>query len=205
MTGIAEVTAELAGLWPALAAALARDAAGEGAVPGHAAAAAAVVNADVLAAMLALGRGIPEAVREACEVTGEPWRHRDITGCLLQVPRLHGRLRDLGLAAAEKALERQALGWLRVTKRALGLRKPDLEIGYACPYAEPNPGDHEEGCMLLAAGEEGHLREGPGGLRVEWSAQQVIYCVSPECGASWPLGQWTLLGKMLGTPSMVSA
>jgi hypothetical protein len=203
MADIADITAELAAVWPALAAALARDtaaAAGGARAPGSAA----VVNADVLAAMIALSAAVPETVRYACDAIGEPWRHRDMAGCLRQVPRLASRMRDLGQVANERTLEHLAAGWLRTAKRALGLRRPDVPLGYDCPYAEAEPEEHAAARALYAAGDEGFLRQGDGGLRVEWVHTPVIWCASEQCGASWPLDQWPLLGRLLRTPAMVT-
>jgi hypothetical protein len=202
---LAETVSELADLWPALARALARDTGSDGGAAGHTWQAAAVVNADVLAAMLTLGREIPETIRYACEAVGEPWQHRDLDACLRQIPRLAGRMHDLRLLQQERTLGRLASGWLRTVKRALGLRRPDLAIGYDCPYAasipeqHPYPGER----MLLAAGDEGFLRQGADGLRVEWVHSPVIYCASPDCDASWGQESWSYLGLVLGTPAMV--
>ena len=204
MPDIAGVTAELAAVWPALAAALARDTAAGGGgarAPGSAA----VVNADVLAAMIALSAAVPETVRYACEAVGEPWRHRDMAGCLRQVPRLASRMRDLGQVANERTLERLAAGWLRMVKRALGLRRPDVPVGFDCPYAEAEPASHAGARALYSAGDEGFLVPGDGGLRVEWVHSPVIYCASEYCDASWPLDQWPLLGRLLRTPAMAPA
>lgn len=204
MPDIEQVTAELADIWPALAAALARDTASAGG-SGHALTAAQVVNPDVFHAMLALSAEIPETVRYACEAISEPWQHRDLLACLRQVPRLASRMRDLGLFRDEATLGRLASGWLRMVKRALGLRRPDTPIGYDCPFAADAPDDHTTGRALLAAGEDGFLRHGPGGLMVEWVVQEVIYCASPDCEASWPLASWPLLGRLLKTPAMVAS
>ena len=203
MPDIEDVAAELAAIWPALAAALARDtaaAAGGARAPGSAA----VVNADVLAAMIALSAAVPETVRYACDAIGEPWRHRDMAGCLLQVPRLASRMRDLGMVANERTLEGLAAGWLRMVKRALGLRRPDVPVGYDCPYAEASPETHAMARALYSAGDEGFLVPGDGGLRVEWVHSPVIWCASEHCDASWPLDQWPLLGRLLRTPAMVT-
>jgi len=202
---IAGVTAELAGLWPALPEALARDTTAPGG-GGSSWVPAGVVNADVLAAMIALSAAVPETVRYACDAIGEPWRHRDMAGCLRQVPRLASRMRDLGQAANERTLEHMAAGWLRTVKRALGLRKPDIPVGYACPYADTFPENHHDGRMLFMAGEDGFLRQGPDGPRVEFVAQEVIYCASQDCNASWAgKYEWTFLGSILGMPATVTA
>ena len=188
--------AQLAELCPVLPAALARDAAGDGGLPA-AWGAVAVVNADVLAAIITLEEDVPAAVRAACCAISEPWRHRDLQGCLRQIPRLASRMHDLALVSDEKYLAWQAGGWLRMVKRALGLRKPDVPIGYDCPYIASIPEQHDVRCALLAAGDEGFLRHGPGGLSVEWVRTPAIYCASPDCEASWGPAQWLYLGRLL--------
>ena len=199
MTDIAATVSELAELWPALAAARERDAGGEGGAAGHAWMAALVVNADVLTAMLALDRDVPAAVRRACEAVSEPWRHRDVAGCLLQVPRLAGRLHDLGMVRDESDLTWEAGGWLRMVKRALGLRRPDTGIGYDCPYAADFPELHRAGTALLAVGDEGFLRYADSSYRVAWVHTPAIRCASADCGAEWDQTQWERLGVLLGT------
>jgi hypothetical protein len=199
MTDIDDDCAELAALWPALAAALARDTASTGDTPGGTWTSATVVNADVLTAMIALGRDIPAAIARACQVTGEPWRNRDLLGHLRQVPRLAARMHDTGRPDGERELARDAAAWLRTVKRALGLRKPDIAIGYPCPWAGTRPENHPGTAMLLAAGAEGFLRPGADGLRVEWVTSGQIYCPASACGATWGPAQWPLLGRMLET------
>lgn len=186
--------AELAELCPVLPAALARDTGGDGGLPA-AWGAITVVNADVLAAIITLEDDVPAAVRTACYVISEPWHHRDLQGCLRQLPRLAGRMHDLGLVSDEKYLGWQAGGWLRMVKRALGLRRPDTPIGYDCPHEQAYPEMHHDGCALLAAGDEGFLRHDHGGPRVEWVHTPRIYCAG--CGASWTPGQWPHLGRLL--------
>src|SRR6266568_2986011 len=202
VTGIGDHAAELAVLWPALAAALERDTAADGTVPGGALGSAAVVNTDVLAAMILLSRDVPAVTRAACEAAGEPWQPRPVQTCLRALPRLAERLGHLGMAGAAQTLEGAVWDWLRVTKRALGLRRPDIPVGFACPWAASAPEDHAEGRMLLCAGDEGFLRPGPGGMAVEWVTSGQIYCPARACGASWPQGQWRLLGRMLGAAAV---
>jgi len=196
---VRDSVAELAELCPFLPAALVRDTAGDGGLP-PAWGAVAVVNADVLAAIITLEEDVPAAVRAACAAIGEPWRHRKIGGHLRQVPRLASRMHDLGDLTGEKTLARQAGGWLRMVKRALGLRRPDTDIGYDCPHAETYPEVHYDGQSLLAAGDEGFLRYPPGGPRVEWVHTPRIYCAG--CGASWTPDQWPHLGRLLQPAGM---
>lgn len=198
MTDIDGTVAELAQLWPALAAALARDTAvPDGPAASPAWTAVAVVNPDVLAAIILLDTDVPATVRAACHDISEPWRHRDLPGCLRQIPRLAGRMRDLGHINAEQALTWDALSWLRLVKRALGLRKPDMPVGYACPWADTRPEAHTAGCGLFVVGREGFLRSGAEGAWVQWVDSGLIYCVSDTCGASWGPAQWPLLGRLL--------
>ena len=190
----ASAAAELAPLIPYLPAALVRDTAGGGGLPA-AWAGITVVNADVLAAILRLEADVPAAVRAASYAAGERYQRRKIGGHLRQVPRLAARLRDLRLLSEEQALAWHAAGWLRMTKRALGLRRPDLPIGYACPHELTDPAGHEGGRWLLAAGDEGYLRDGPAGPWVEWARTPRIWCEG--CAASWGLDQWPHLGRLL--------
>ena len=205
MTDIYETTTELADLWAALAPALPRDAT-DGTPTGHGFTSAMLVNPDVLAAMVTLETEIPRACRSACEVTGEPWQPRDDLAVHLRaLPRLASRLDNTGHVGHASRLDWDAARWLQLTKRALGLRKPDILLGCPCPYTAELPAEHARGAMLLAAGEEGFLRPGPGGMQVEWVVQERIYCPAPDCGASWGKWQWEHLGRMLGTPAMAAS
>lgn len=196
MTDIADAVAELAGLWPALAAALARDSATPDGPPTQTPTAAAVVNPDVLHAIITLDHDIPETVRWACQDISEHWVYRDLSGCLLQLPRMAGRMRDLGHVAAERELTWNADGWLRMVKRALGLRRPDMPIGKACPDAKTYPERHPVTAMLFLAGAEGFLHP-DADVPVEWVTSGLIYCASPECGAAWEKAAWEHLGTVL--------
>ena len=198
---IADTAGELAELWPALAAALERDTATDTGAT-RAFAAAIVVNTDVLTAMLTAGAEIPATTRHAAEALGEPWQHRDICGCLTALPRLAGRMHALGLISDEKRLTARCAGWLRMVKRALGLRRPDVPVGYPCPHTDTFPEDHAAGCALIWAGDEGFLRPGPDGLRVTWVLQDRIYCAG--CGAAWGFREWKHLGLLLGVPSLAN-
>jgi hypothetical protein len=205
MTDVDGTVAELAELWPALAAALARDAAGEGA-PGIWVSMG-VVNADVLAAMLTVEREVPEATARARELIGEPWHARELLVHLRQVPRLAARLHAVGRQDAAGELAWQAAGWLRLVKRALGLRKPDMPFGdppCTCPWAARRPENHPGAALLRRAGEEGFLRPGPDGPRVQWEGAGLIYCPAEACGATWDYAHWALLGRMLAAERAAS-
>jgi hypothetical protein len=199
---VRDCVAELAELCPYLPAALIRDTAADGGLP-PAWGTVTVVNANVLAAIITLEEDVPAAVRAACAAIGEPWRHRKLGGHLRQLPRYAARMHDLGLAEQEKTLAWQAGGWLRMVKRALGLRKPDTDIGYGCPHAETYPEMHYDGCALLAAGDEGFLRYSPDGPRVDWVHTPRVYCAG--CAASWTPDQWPHLGRLLQSAAMPAA
>jgi hypothetical protein len=205
MPGISDTVSELADLCPALAAALARDTSPGDISSAHGWIAATVVNADVLAAMITLDTEIPAAHRSACETLNERWQPRDLKTSLRALPRLAERMHSLGLIPEEKRLIFKTSAWLVLTKRALGLRKPDIPLGYPCPWADTRPENHEDGCMLLAAGDEGFLRPGRDGLQVDWVASAQIYCPTKACGASWGPSQWPLLGRMLRTASRAAS
>jgi hypothetical protein len=197
MSDIYETTAQLAALWPALAAALQRDTTAADGPGASTWTAAAIVNADVLAAMITLDQEIPAACCAACGLLGERWQPRDTAASLRAIPRFASRMDTTGHFREVSVLGRQAAGWLRQTKRALGLRKPDIPLlGYACPYAADQPEKHQETDMLFMAGAEGFLREGPTGLHVVEVAQERIYCGSEDCGAAWGKLQWPILRRM---------
>src|SRR5258707_11665377 len=144
-----------------------------------------VVNADVLHAMLTLAAEIPAARAAACDLAGEPWQPRPPLTCLRAIPRLRDRLQALSLPGAAVRLEDDVRRWTRPTKLALGLRTPDMPIGWDRPLqAEPSP--------LTALGAEGFLRDD---MTIWWQHAATIWC--PLCGASWPEATWAHLGHVL--------
>ena len=158
--------------------------------------AATVVNPDVLHALLTLDHDVPETVRWACNDISEHWVHRDLSGCLHQLPRMAGRMHDLGHVAAVKDLTWQADGWLRMVKRALGLRRPTCPSATDCPYAETRPDTHAAPRPLI--------RQAPKGSSArlvtacgEWVTSGLIYCASADCGASWMKTEWSMLDRLL--------
>lgn len=187
---LADACAELAGLCPHLAGALQRDNGGEGGTrTWHGIQ---VVNADVLHAIVTLNREIPAAAAQAAAELGEKPPAR--TGARLrQFPRYAERLTLLG---RPDTITGPVFRWLALTKRALGLRKPDTTLPHPCPWAGTAPDGHPGRETLVLVGAEGFLRpERGGGLRVEWVAAGRIYC--PDCGASWSQAEWPLLERIL--------
>ena len=147
-------------------------------------------NPDVMHAIVTVEQEIPDTTTKARAAIGEPATgfRPALAECLRQLPRLHNRLLNLNHATEAAELERAAAYWVRVTKNALGLRTPDIPIGYPCPYHQPFTG-------LLAAGAEGFLRPGAAGTTVEWAHAATIYC--PHCGTSWGPSEWMMLGRIL--------
>lgn len=185
MTAIQAACAELATLAPRLLPALARDNTGtRGTTPTPGS----VVNPDVHQALTTLRQFIPASTARACDVVGEPWQPRPIGVCLTAIPRLAGRMAQIGALAELDELEGDVQWWLRITKQALHLRNLDKPLGYDCPH-------HDEPAGLLAAGSEGFLRRGRDAITVEWEHPAVVYC--PHCGARWRPAEWLLLGRIL--------
>jgi len=199
MTGdLAGACAELAQLIPCLGDALERDNHGEG--PGRAWHGILVVNADVLHALLTISREIPAHARETAARLGER-SPADIDAMIRQFPRWAERLEQTGPPAAITAPWR----WLALTKRALGLRKPDTVLPQPCPWADTHPENHPPRETLILAGAEGFLRDDHGQLRVEWVAAGRIYCPAPHCGASWSQAEWPLLERILDMAAIEGA
>jgi hypothetical protein len=212
VSDIYETTAQLAALWPALAAALARDTASSDIGGTSTWTSAQLVNADVLAAAITLTTEIPAAHHAACDLLGERWAYRQPGPCLLALPRFASRMDATGRFREASVLASQAAGWLRLTKRALGLRKPDILLvspsgaPYACPYADSFPENHTETSLLIVVGAERVLRRDPDGLHAPEVAAERIYCASPDCPAAWTKAyEWLLLGKLLNTPALAAS
>jgi hypothetical protein len=182
---IADRADELTGLIPALAEALERDNAPAG---GRAVlSAGAPYNLDVLAAGLMLDVQVPAMCATAAGLCGEPWRDRPLDTCLRNLPRFHGRLTSLGMLSGAKRIESSVERWVRVVKLALGLRTPDIPVGWDCPWCdEPSP--------LIVIGSEGFLRPDQ---TVTWQHAAAIWC--PACGTTWPDSQWEHLGRFLAS------
>ena len=182
------ITAELAALLPCLPDAIERDNTTDRhsvmVSPGM------PVNGDVLYARDMLRREVPVTTMRAAELAREPWQPRGLETCLLALDRFTGRLYDLAMNAEAMALEDDVRRWTRVTKLALGLRKPDvpLPVSY-CPACE------QTARPLLAVQPEGFMTRTSHGLVVEWRSAGRIYC--PRCGTAWPEDQWTFLASRL--------
>jgi hypothetical protein len=188
VTAVQPITAELAALLPCLPDAIERDNAAAG--PAMAVTAGLPVNPDVLHAIVTLHREIPVTTARAAELAREPWQPRGLETCLTALGRFTGRLYDLAMNAEAMALEDDVRRWTRVTKLALGLRKPDVPLPVAyCPACE------QTARPLLAVQPEGFAVWHTGRLVVEWRSAGRIYC--PRCGTAWPEDQWTFLASRL--------
>jgi hypothetical protein len=188
VTPVEAACAELATLTPRLDAALTRDnthgGRGRAITPVH------LYNTDVLLARITLAHEIPAAAIRASQLVREPWQPRTITACLLALPRLADRMAVLHLATEHSHLEAAARYWVRITKRALGLRKPDIPLGVACPICETQP----PGALLLA-GAEATIR----GTSLTWDNNPRVYCTlsSKDDPHVWPLAKWGLLEQLV--------
>ena len=195
MTLVGDACAELAQLTPHLAPALTRD---------NTATTRATrwehtlspVNTDVLAAIITLRYQIPAVTIRAAQLVNEPWQPRTHTACLLALPRLDERIRHLGLLFEHKQLERITTGWVHLTKRALGLRKPDIPLGALCPLCETEPcGD------LYVAGADGNLRPSRDGVTVTWYHDPRVYCTLDR-HHWWPHREWEFLLALINQRAM---
>ena len=145
-----------------------------------------VVNTDVLYTMIMLKKEIPGVTMTASKLCGQSWRRgAGFPECLRAIPRLHDRMIELEHPGLALRLEGCVLRWLRSVKLALGLRTPDMPIGFDCPL-------HPEREPLVAAGAEGFLQPGPS---VYWQHSGMIVC--KLCGAQWQADQWPHLGRVL--------
>jgi hypothetical protein len=189
VTLVADACAELAQLTPHLIPALTRDNTGATLVTRWESSLS-LVNTDVLSAMITLRYQIPAVTMRSAQLIHEPWQPRTHAACLIALPRLAERIRNLGLAADHRHLETITAGWVRLTKRALGLRKPDIPLGAQCPRCDGTvPGD------LFVAGAEGYLREGRDGVTIDWVHDPRVYC--PVCGEWWPQREWEFLLSLI--------
>lgn len=172
---------ELAVLWPALPAALARDA---GTSSGERVSTSENVhtiplNADVASTMHRLNAAIPNAayLRNLATVYTEHYdNHRT---------RQAARLADT------------IAGWLRDARHALGLDRPDRPLRAAhCPR-------HDEPLTkLVEPGDRGWLRYDhldahgrPVNPWVSWLRHEAVTC--RHCGAVWSPGQYLWLGRLI--------
>ncbi len=186
---VASACAELAQLAPMLGPALRRDTTNPGGFTRWEATIA-PVNTDVLSVMITLRHEIPATTTWAAAAIGEKPQSRTLHACLLTLPRLDHHLVNLNLLTHHTRLEQATRSWVRTTKTALGLRKPDLVLPASCPT-----GDCQPPGTLRMTGAEGTIRHTPDGPRVEWSNDYRIWC--PACGATWAQSEWDLLIRVL--------
>lgn len=198
---LGDVIAELLVLWPALPAALPRDA---GTATGERVTQTENVhsiplNPDVATVITDLSRKIPHWAAWAAENAGEtPNPGRDIPTHLAHLRRLHDRLNGLGRSRDADRLTDAAQRWRTDARRALGLNEPDRPIGtdHHCPR-------HDDPLTpLVMPGRHGDLtytrldRTGqPVDASVEWSRLEVVLC--RHCGATWTPERYMLLGRLI--------
>ena len=185
MTPVEAACAELATLVGRLGPALQRDNTTTGRY-GRLEATLSPVNTDVLAVMITLGHEIPAAAYRATQLVREPWQPRTITACLLALPRLADRMTVLGLLTDVRQLEAAADYWVRISQRALGLRKPDIPLPVTCPICETQPPGR-----LLLAGAVATIE----GTSLTWDNNPRVYCTlsTKDDPHVWPLTAWGLL------------
>jgi hypothetical protein len=192
---------ELLVLWPALPAALPRDA---GTSSGERVTQSENVhsiplNPDVATVITDLQREIPHWAAWAAETAGEaPNPSRDIPTHLAHLRRLHDRLNGSGRTRDAARLHDTAQRWRTDARRALGLNEPDRPIGtdHYCPR-------HDEPLTpLVMPGRHGNLcyaRIDPAGrpvdATVEWSRLEVVLC--RHCDAKWTPERYMLLGRLI--------
>jgi hypothetical protein len=199
VTQVGDACAELAQLTPHLAPALTRDNTAAARITRWEAPLS-PVNTDVLAAIITLRYQIPAVTIRAAQLVNEPWQPRTHRACLVALPRLDERLGHLGHVSEHKHLETITSGWVRLTKRALGLRKPDIPLSTECPVCiregNPIPG------LLYVTGAEARVRQSRHGTTLEWSYDPHVYCpvgpINPDDPPHrWPQGQWELLVHLI--------
>jgi hypothetical protein len=91
------------------------------------------------------------------------------------------------------AIEDDVRRWTRVTKLALGLRRPEQPLLAVCPDCDDGQGD------LVAAGAERFLQFTRNGVLLgDWEEAGRIYCTAQPRVHAWPEDRWTwLAGRIL--------
>ena len=190
MTGVADDCAELGILYASLRGALEKDIT-DGGGPGVPARGSVPFNADVMNAIVTLDREIPAGTAAASGTISETWHPRPVQACLLQLPRIAGRMRDLNMARAHRDLEAAVACWIRLAKQALRFYSPSWHLPphwvCPCPDTPVTP--------LRHVGEEHAVDQSRDGWQRRPVRDGYIYC--PHCGETWQKHQWPLLDRMM--------
>ncbi len=181
MTDVAAACAELATIAPLLTPALRRDRRDGGRYSRLEPLS--LFNTDVLLARNRLVYEIPAAAIRSAHLVNETWPWRPIGTCLRVLPVYAGRMHHLGLATEHRQLELLTRAWVLQTKRALGLRRPDIGPLADCPRCDTHPAG-----QLWMAGAEASLNPRDLTQPPHWVHDPRIYC--PVCGSVWPEPEW---------------
>ena len=146
------------------------------------------VNLDVASALWLLGPHLRSVLSDAAGQCGEA-RFRSAETALIHAERLHERLLVLGLYTEAVRLCAAVLDVLGAARRALGLERPDREIGAPCPmHAAPV-------VQLVTPGPRGVLTIEQGRPRVAMHHEPAIVC--RHCSATWTPDQYPLLQNLI--------
>lgn len=197
---LAETLDELAVLWPALPAALARDA---GTSSGERVSTSENVhtiplNADVASTAAALASDIPLTAAWASDAAGiGGWApNRPIPTYLRALAVHHDRLVALGRSRDAARLATTVDRWHKQIRDALGLNRADRPLRAHCPRHD-NPLT-----ALVEPGDRGWLRYDhldaagrPVNPWVSWLRHEAVTC--RHCDAIWSPGQYLWLGRLI--------
>lgn len=181
--------AELAVLWPRLAAALARDAAGPSAEPTGSTSAvgagsASVLNLDVQHVQVEIATGVARVEAEAVRILRLAAARRDTLVVIEAMPGWYVQLK-----AREQPLARHiaddAQLWLRQARGVLRLRTREQPLGWLCPHHRDRPTE------LLRDADEATLdpavlagrQPPPGTPPLTWRRAESVHC--PRCKQRW--------------------
>ncbi len=193
MTDVAAACAELATLAPLLTPALRRDRRDSGRYSRLEPLS--LFNTDVLLARNRLVYEIPAAAIRSAHLVHETWPWRPIGTCLRVLPVYASRMEALNMATEHRQLEMLTRAWVLQTKRALGLRRPDVGPLADCPRCDTHPPG-----QLWMAGAEASLNPRDLTAPPHWVHDPRVYC--PLCGASWPEPEWDHLARLVTVREM---
>lgn len=182
--------AELAILWPRLAAALARDTAGPSAEPTGSSAAvgagsAAVLNLDVQDVQVEIATGVAKIEAEVVRLLRlEQAKRRSTLQVIEAMPDWYAQLRDRTQPLAAHIAD-DAKVWLRQARSVLRLRTREEPLGWKCPHHRDRPTElrrDADEAQLHAAVLAGRPTP-PGHAPLTWKRAESVYC--PRCKERW--------------------